>query len=95
MRRPLGTALIFLTPFPAYLRGLIFSFGLWSSAVERSGGYGDPLERDPEAVLGDVLDGYVTVAGARANYGVVIDQQSLTIDHAATAELRRSMAAVK
>ncbi|MEM4416878.1 MAG: hydantoinase B/oxoprolinase family protein, partial [Nitrososphaerota archaeon] len=36
------------------------------------GGYGDPLERDPRMVLEDVLDGYVTVARARKDYGVVI-----------------------
>ena len=63
--------------------------------MNAGGGYGDPLERDPEAVLGDVLDGYVTIAGARADYGVVIDAQRLSIDQIATAELRRSMAAVK
>ena len=28
------------------------------------GGYGDPLEREPERVAGDVLDGYVTAAQA-------------------------------
>ena len=28
------------------------------------GGWGDPLERDPEAVKRDVRDGYVTIAGA-------------------------------
>ncbi|MEM2041592.1 MAG: hydantoinase B/oxoprolinase family protein [Nitrososphaerota archaeon] len=36
------------------------------------GGYGDPLERDPKMVLEDVVDGYVTVARARKDYGVVI-----------------------
>lgn len=63
--------------------------------MNAGGGYGDPLERDPELVLGDVLDGYVTIAGARADYGVVIDPQSLTIDQAVTAVLRRSLATSK
>ncbi|WP_047865733.1 hydantoinase B/oxoprolinase family protein [Rubrobacter aplysinae] len=36
------------------------------------GGYGDPLERDSEAVCEDVADDYVTVEGARRDYGVVI-----------------------
>ena len=31
-------------------------------AVPNSGGYGDPLERDPELVLSDVLDGFTTVS---------------------------------
>ena len=30
------------------------------------GGFGDPLERDPDAVLEDVADGYVTIERARA-----------------------------
>jgi N-methylhydantoinase B len=38
------------------------------------GGFGDPLERDPEAVLGDVADGYVSVGRARRDYGVVVEE---------------------
>jgi N-methylhydantoinase B len=36
------------------------------------GGFGDPLERDPEAVREDVADGYVSVERARKDYGVVV-----------------------
>ncbi|TCP50041.1 N-methylhydantoinase B [Tamaricihabitans halophyticus] len=36
------------------------------------GGYGDPLERSPEQVLEDVIDGYVSIRGAERDYGVVI-----------------------
>ncbi|MFK0206420.1 hydantoinase B/oxoprolinase family protein [Agrobacterium sp. NPDC090283] len=36
------------------------------------GGQGDPLERDPEAVLEDVIDDYVSIERARKDYGVVI-----------------------
>ncbi len=36
------------------------------------GGHGDPLLRDPQAVREDVADGYVTVEGARRDYGVVV-----------------------
>ncbi|UGS35947.1 hydantoinase B/oxoprolinase family protein [Capillimicrobium parvum] len=36
------------------------------------GGFGDPLERDPEAVCEDVADGYVTVERAARDYGVAI-----------------------
>ncbi len=38
------------------------------------GGFGDPLDRDPEAVLEDVIDGYVSVERARMDYGVVVDE---------------------
>ncbi|WP_121743465.1 hydantoinase B/oxoprolinase family protein [Natronorubrum halophilum] len=37
------------------------------------GGFGDPLERDPEAVLEDVKDDYVSIERAATDYGVVID----------------------
>jgi N-methylhydantoinase B len=56
--------------------------------MNAGGGYGDPLKRDPEMVLGDVLDGYVTVQGARDDYGVVIDAKSLLVDYKATETLR-------
>lgn len=36
------------------------------------GGWGDPLEREPELVLRDVLQGKVSPAAARNHYGVVI-----------------------
>lgn len=36
------------------------------------GGYGDPLERDPAAVVEDVLDGYVSREAARDVYGVEV-----------------------
>jgi N-methylhydantoinase B len=37
------------------------------------GGFGDPWERDPEAVLADVRDGHVTAAAAREIYGVEVE----------------------
>jgi N-methylhydantoinase B len=36
------------------------------------GGYGDPRQRDPAAVLRDVVDGVVTIAAAERGYGVAI-----------------------
>ena len=52
------------------------------------GGYGNPLDRDPEKVAQDVLDGYVTVERAMEDYGVVIDPASLEVDEAATRAFR-------
>jgi N-methylhydantoinase B len=51
------------------------------------GGYGDPLTRDPHAVLDDVLDDKVSVPAARERYGVVIADGA--VDEAATAGLRQ------
>ena len=54
------------------------------------GGWGDPLERDPQRVLEDVVNGYVSPESARCNYGVVIDGSSLCVDELATAALRKN-----
>ncbi len=48
------------------------------------GGYGSPLERDPERVRDDVLAGLVSIEAARAEYGVVIDPLTYRIDAQAT-----------
>ena len=55
------------------------------------GGYGDPLDRAPELVEGDVAEGYVSVKGAQENYGVVIDPQTMKVDTGATRKLRESL----
>ncbi|MFO7927053.1 hydantoinase B/oxoprolinase family protein [Natronomonas sp.] len=38
------------------------------------GGFGDPLDRDPEAVVEDVKDDYVSIERAAKDYGVVIEE---------------------
>jgi N-methylhydantoinase B len=43
------------------------------------GGYGDPFERDPEAVERDVQYGYVSIENAKQDYGVIIEPDSLTL----------------
>ena len=55
------------------------------------GGYGNPLERDPEAVREDVADGYTTSTSARVLYGVVLTESG-EVDSAETERLRREMA---
>jgi N-methylhydantoinase B len=56
------------------------------------GGYGDPLRRDPEAVLVDLRHGLVSRATAAEVYGVVLDGEA--VDAEATAgrreEIRRT-----
>lgn len=58
--------------------------------VERpgGGGFGDPLDRVPDEVLKDVIEGYVSIESARESYGVVIDEKSMRIDKQETANLR-------
>jgi N-methylhydantoinase B len=56
------------------------------------GGYGDPFQRDPGAVLEDALDEIVSVEGALRDYGVVltgsVEDLTLAIDEEATARVR-------
>lgn len=58
-------------------------FSIWQGG----GGYGDPIERDPEAVASDVRQGYVSREQARQTYGVVVDDDG-SVDADAT-ETRR------
>jgi N-methylhydantoinase B len=55
------------------------------------GGFGSPLARPAEKVRWDVAQGYVSVEAARAQYGVVIDPETLILDADATAALRQTM----
>jgi N-methylhydantoinase B len=61
------------------------------------GGWGDPLSRDPKAVLDDVLDEYVSVEGARRDYGVALRGSlaalTLRVDPAETRRLRADRSA--
>jgi N-methylhydantoinase B len=52
------------------------------------GGYGDPRKRAPEAVLSDVLDGYVSAQAAQSDYAVAL--RDTTVDSAQTAALRET-----
>ena len=52
------------------------------------GGWGEPLKRDPEKVLNDVRNGYISLTSAERDYGVVIDPGTLTLEAAATEVLR-------
>jgi N-methylhydantoinase B len=51
------------------------------------GGIGDPRTRDPQRVLDDVRDGFISAQQARRDYGVVIDVNG-RLDLAATQRLR-------
>jgi N-methylhydantoinase B len=44
------------------------------------GGYGNPYERDPALVLEEVRDELLSFEKARRDYGVVIDEQTMTVD---------------
>jgi N-methylhydantoinase B len=61
------------------------------------GGFGHALDREPERVKIDVRDGYVSIAGAARDYGVIVtgdpenDPEGLEIDLEATERRRAEM----
>jgi N-methylhydantoinase B len=55
------------------------------------GGYGDPLERDPQSVLDDVINGLLSKEMARDVYGVALDEQNRKLDSEATEKLRTKL----
>jgi len=71
--------------------------GEWVVGVDNGGGgYGRPVERDPEGVLADVLEGWVSREQAETTYGVVLAGSpagtGLTVDREATTARRRALA---
>jgi N-methylhydantoinase B len=64
----------------------------WVNFCTGGGGYGDPLDRDPERVRVDVRRGLCTVDEARALYGIVLTER-VAVDAPATAALRREVRA--
>jgi N-methylhydantoinase B len=82
------------SPLPGKVSG--FSLELGDVLLMESsggGGFGDPLERDPERVAADAAEGYVTSAAAAAIYGVVLREGAP--DAAATAARRASLRATR
>ncbi|WP_089025690.1 hydantoinase B/oxoprolinase family protein [Bradyrhizobium mercantei] len=59
------------------------------------GGYGNPLDRNPDLVARDVQEGWVSPARARQTFGVVLqcDGFKYHADHAATGRLRADISA--
>ena len=62
---------------------------LIEKATMGGGGYGDPLERDPDLVAQDLAFEYITEESARQQYGVVVRQR--LVDQEATTTLRQEL----
>jgi N-methylhydantoinase B len=62
------------TPVPLPTAGMTMSGGQVELVVSQGGGgYGDPLEREPDLVVADVAEGLVSPEAARLVYGVVVE----------------------
>ena len=49
----------------------------WTSG---GAGFGDPLGRDPNHVLNDIIDGKVSIESANSEYGVIVDEKRLQVN---------------
>ncbi|TDD81437.1 hydantoinase B/oxoprolinase family protein [Saccharopolyspora karakumensis] len=58
-----------------------------------AGGYGSPLERDPQMVRADAVEGKISAEHALATYAVVLHGNALDVDEVQTASLRAKRAA--
>ncbi len=81
--------------FPTMCMAPIFPGDVLYTSCMGGGGYGNPLDRDPERIRLDVRDEYISVSRAKNVYGVVIAPNSLTdnpedvsVDEPATKRLR-------
>jgi N-methylhydantoinase B len=55
------------------------------------GGWGDPIERDPELVCEDVVTGYTSIEMAEEAYGVILDPKKLEVNIDKTKECREKI----
>ena len=85
---------------PRDLGGLVDGEPVLAGQVVRvvttgGGGWGDPLEREPELVLHDVIEGRVSLQSAREAYGVVVvgSGADCLLDGSATMRLRTELKA--
>ena len=83
------------TPLPPKLTMTIRHGQVFRHDLPGAGGWGDPLLREPAAVLRDVRNEFVSIAAARALYGVVILADPLRVDADATQRQRRALAAAR
>lgn len=65
---------------------------IFEYTLQGGGGYGSPLERDPELVFKDVMDGAISIDSARKLYGVAIDVHEMKVCKGKSKRLRERIA---
>ena len=80
---------------PSKLTMTIRKGDVFRHVLAGGGGWGDPLERDLADVLSDVRNEYLSVARAKADYGVIVDTTAWRVDAAATSKLRTEIRAAR
>lgn len=85
--------------YSTYHMGLQFDVAkdgeLYMISQGAGGGYGDPLERDPESVVKDAELNRISAHVARDIFAVVYDEQTFRLDAAATAQARADARAAR
>ena len=80
--------------WPSKFTGLTLKAGSTIEiTVPNSGGYGDPVERDPQLVARTSWTASRPSSRAERDYGVVIDPETLEVDVEATARTREERSA--
>jgi len=59
------------------------------------GGYGDPIDRNPESVRRDVVNDFVSLECARDIYGVIINPETFEVDAAKTEQKREEIRKIR
>jgi N-methylhydantoinase B len=80
---------------PSKLTMTIRKGDVFRHVLAGGGGWGDPLERNSQAVLRDVRNEFLSAARAKADYGVILDTKTWRVDEAATSKLRAEIAAAR
>ena len=78
---------------PSKLTMTIRKGDVFRHVLAGGGGWGDPLERNPQAVLRDVRNEFLSAPRAKSDYGVIVDTKTWCVDETATKMLRAEMAA--
>ena len=73
---------------PSKLTMTIRKGDVFRHVLAGGGGWGDPLERDPQAVRRDVHNELLSAARAKTDYGVIVDTKNWRVDAAASEKLR-------
>ncbi|MGE3144046.1 MAG: hydantoinase B/oxoprolinase family protein [Pseudorhodoplanes sp.] len=76
-----------LEVYPGYKATSMTRRDVYRTASQGGGGYGDPIDREPNRVADDVANGLVSPEWARRAYGVVLDARG-AVDKAETATTR-------
>jgi N-methylhydantoinase B len=79
------------TRLPTHVTRTVVKDDVIHHVTAGGGGFGDPVERDPERVLDDVRNGKLSADFVSRAYGVAIDLQTGLLDMEATAKAREKI----